>query len=85
MGTTKSVAPTGGQQHHTLTHQSSNNNLHNNNNNRTSLKASANQVRWPVSLNQLAAISLDDDSDFDRSLTDGTFYFSLFIRTMGNS
>ncbi|KAG0291330.1 hypothetical protein BGZ97_005917 [Linnemannia gamsii] len=71
MGTTKSVAPTGGQQHHTLTHQSSNNNLHNNNN-RTSLKASANQVRWPVSLNQLAAISLDDDSDFDRSLTDGS-------------
>ncbi|KAG0294103.1 hypothetical protein BGZ96_001790 [Linnemannia gamsii] len=69
MGTTKSVAPAG-QQHHTLTHQSSNSNLNNNNSNRSSLKASTNQVRWPVSLNQLAAISLDDDSDFDRSLTD---------------
>ncbi|KAG9065560.1 hypothetical protein KI688_001848 [Linnemannia hyalina] len=70
MGTaTKLVAPVagggGGQQHRTLTHQSSNSNL-----NRNSLKANANQVRWPVSLNQLAAISLDDDSDFDRSLTD---------------
>ncbi|KAF9297418.1 hypothetical protein BGZ88_010139 [Linnemannia elongata] len=72
MGTiTKLVAPGAGgggqhqQQHRTLTHQSSNSNL-----NRNSLKASASQVRWPVSLNQLAAISLDDDSDFDRSLTD---------------
>ncbi|KAF9537255.1 hypothetical protein EC957_008592 [Mortierella hygrophila] len=75
MGTaTKLVAPVAGggggqhqQQHRTLTHQSSNSNL-----NRNSLKANANQVRWPVSLNQLAAISLDDDSDFDRSLTDGS-------------
>ncbi|KAF9141855.1 hypothetical protein BGX30_004007, partial [Mortierella sp. GBA39] len=73
MGTaTKLVAPVAGggggqhqQQHRTLTHQSSNSNL-----NRNSLKANTNQVRWPVSLNQLAAISLDDDSDFDRSLTD---------------
>ncbi|GJJ76463.1 hypothetical protein EMPS_08822 [Entomortierella parvispora] len=37
---------------------------------RSSLKATNNQVRWPVNLNQLAAISLDDDSDLDRSLTD---------------
>ncbi|KAG0044240.1 hypothetical protein BGZ83_010513, partial [Gryganskiella cystojenkinii] len=41
-----------------------------NNPHRSSLKASNSQVRWPVNLNQLAAISLDDDSDFDRSLTD---------------
>ncbi|KAF9135681.1 hypothetical protein BGW39_001080 [Mortierella sp. 14UC] len=74
MGTTTKAMATpaggGGQgqyQQHTLTRQSSNSNL----NNRSSLKASASsQVRWPVSLNQLAAISLDDDSDFDRSLTD---------------
>ncbi|KAG0041074.1 hypothetical protein BGZ82_000053 [Podila clonocystis] len=39
---------------------------------RSSLKASSNNVRWPVNLNQLAAISLDDDSDLDRSLTDGS-------------
>ncbi|KAF9330921.1 hypothetical protein BG006_006191, partial [Podila minutissima] len=37
---------------------------------RNSLKGSSNNVRWPVNLNQLAAISLDDDSDLDRSLTD---------------
>ncbi|KAG0339605.1 hypothetical protein BG000_001756 [Podila horticola] len=37
---------------------------------RSSLKSSSNNVRWPVNLNQLAAISLDDDSDLDRSLTD---------------
>ncbi|CAO3564814.1 unnamed protein product [Mortierella alpina] len=36
---------------------------------RSSLKTTA-QLRWPVNLNQLAAISLDDDSDLDRSLTD---------------
>ncbi|KAG0204694.1 hypothetical protein BGX28_003443 [Mortierella sp. GBA30] len=36
---------------------------------RSSLKP-ASHVRWPVNLNQLAAISLDDDSDLDRSLTD---------------
>ncbi|KAF9361744.1 hypothetical protein BGX26_012465 [Mortierella sp. AD094] len=36
---------------------------------RTSLRA-PNQVRWPVNLNQLAAISLEDDSDLDRSFTD---------------
>ncbi|KAF9083655.1 hypothetical protein BGX23_011245 [Mortierella sp. AD031] len=60
---TRPVGPTGQP---TLTHQSSSSSL-----NRNSLKASgASQVRWPVSLNQLAAISLDDDSDFDRSLTD---------------
>ncbi|KAF9571485.1 hypothetical protein EC968_000516 [Mortierella alpina] len=35
---------------------------------RSSLKTT--QLRWPVNLNQLAAISLDDDSDMDRSLTD---------------
>ncbi|KAG0378078.1 hypothetical protein BGX24_004805 [Mortierella sp. AD032] len=70
--TTKSIATPsggGGYQQHTLTHQSSNSNL--NNSSRSSLKTTAsNQVRWPVSLNQLAAISLDDDSDFDHSLTD---------------
>ena len=80
MGTTKLVAPVAGggggggqhqqQQHHSLTHQSSNSNL-----NRNSLKASAGQVRWPVSLNQLAAMNLDDDSDIDRSLTDGKTCF----------
>ncbi|KAF9946840.1 hypothetical protein BGZ70_002999 [Mortierella alpina] len=36
---------------------------------RSSLRTTA-QLRWPVNLNQLAAISLDDDSDIDRSLTD---------------
>ncbi|KAF9955665.1 hypothetical protein BGZ72_003515 [Mortierella alpina] len=36
---------------------------------RSSLKTTS-QLRWPVNLNQLAAISLDDDSDLDRSLTD---------------
>ncbi|KAG0100205.1 hypothetical protein BGZ93_003375 [Podila epicladia] len=41
-----------------------------NNPHRNSLKGSSNNVRWPVNLNQLAAISLDDDSDLDRSLTD---------------
>ncbi|KAF9899846.1 hypothetical protein EC991_008231, partial [Linnemannia zychae] len=72
MGTTTKSSATsagggaGGQyQQHTLSHQSSSGNLNN------KLKASgSSQVRWPVSLNQLAAISLDDDSDFDRSLTD---------------
>lgn len=43
---------------------------------RNSLKSSSNNVRWPVNLNQLAAISLDDDSDLDRSLTDGGCYFA---------
>ncbi|KAG0309280.1 hypothetical protein BGZ98_003882 [Dissophora globulifera] len=38
---------------------------------RSSLKA-PNQVRWPVNLNQLAALSLDDDSDLDRSFTDAS-------------
>ncbi|KAF9360192.1 hypothetical protein BGX34_007905 [Mortierella sp. NVP85] len=36
---------------------------------RSSLKAPT-QTRWPVSLNQLATFSLDDDSDLDRSFTD---------------
>ncbi|KAF9941324.1 hypothetical protein BGZ67_005375 [Mortierella alpina] len=36
---------------------------------RSSIKTTA-QLRWPVNLNQLAAISLDDDSDMDKSLTD---------------
>ncbi|KAF9181893.1 hypothetical protein BGZ51_005126 [Haplosporangium sp. Z 767] len=36
---------------------------------RSSLKA-PNQVRWPVNLNQLAALTLEDDSDLDKSLTD---------------
>ncbi|KAF8953272.1 hypothetical protein BGZ52_000335 [Haplosporangium bisporale] len=40
------------------------------NSHRSSLRAPSNNVRWPVNLNQLAAISLDDDSDLDRSLTD---------------
>ncbi|KAF9426419.1 hypothetical protein BGZ94_006546 [Podila epigama] len=41
------------------------------NSHRTSLKTPhTNNVRWPVNLNQLAAISLDDDSDLDRSFTD---------------
>ncbi|KAG0367015.1 hypothetical protein BGZ54_004553 [Gamsiella multidivaricata] len=38
---------------------------------RSSLKAPS-QVRWPVNLNQLAALSLEDDSDLDRSFTDGS-------------
>ncbi|KAF9438606.1 hypothetical protein BGZ76_006505 [Entomortierella beljakovae] len=38
---------------------------------RTSLKPPS-QVRWPVNLNQLAAISLEDDSDLDRSFTDAS-------------
>ncbi|KAG0348600.1 hypothetical protein BG004_004728 [Podila humilis] len=37
---------------------------------RSSLRAPAANVRWPVNLNQLAAMSLDDDSDLDRSFTD---------------
>ncbi|KAG0002300.1 hypothetical protein BGZ79_003212 [Entomortierella chlamydospora] len=36
---------------------------------RTALKP-PNQVRWPVNLNHLAAISLEDDSDLDRSFSD---------------
>ncbi|KAF9579432.1 hypothetical protein BGW38_004301, partial [Lunasporangiospora selenospora] len=27
-------------------------------------------ARWPIGLNQLASIALDDDSDLDRSFTD---------------
>ncbi|KAF9207362.1 hypothetical protein BGZ49_000608 [Haplosporangium sp. Z 27] len=38
---------------------------------RSSLKPPS-QVRWPVNLNQLAAISLEDDSDLDRSFTDAS-------------
>ncbi|KAF9115371.1 hypothetical protein BGX27_007990 [Mortierella sp. AM989] len=38
---------------------------------RTLLKPPS-QVRWPVNLNQLAAISLEDDSDLDRSFTDAS-------------
>ncbi|KAI8595015.1 hypothetical protein EDD21DRAFT_58397 [Dissophora ornata] len=38
---------------------------------RSSLKT-PNQVRWPVSLSQLAVLSLDDDSDLDRSFTEGS-------------
>ncbi|KAG0256273.1 hypothetical protein BG011_004641 [Mortierella polycephala] len=36
---------------------------------RSSLKT-PNQVRWPVNLDQLAALTLEDDSDLDKSLTD---------------
>ncbi|KAG0226698.1 hypothetical protein BGW42_003465 [Actinomortierella wolfii] len=31
------------------------------------------QVRWPMNLDQLAAISLDDDSDIDHSFNEGMF------------
>ncbi|KAF9160704.1 hypothetical protein BGX21_006785 [Mortierella sp. AD011] len=51
---------------------------------RTALKP-PNQVRWPVNLNHLAAISLEDDSDLDRSFSDDNIGSVKLLRFLKDS